>query len=633
VTTTTTLGGAPVEISTGVDAIYWPETGLYGLDVETTYLTDKIQWDPEFRVRTVQIATRTSVMVLDLDVPEQREHAIAMLSDPSHTFCSHTQMDVLSVWVEFGIDIAPRNVDTRMLAIMADPDKDEDRDLKTLATAYGMPGLAAAAEELHAWMRERWVSQGGKRNAAATAVEEAGWNALAAMPAAEWPEVFTRYAGLDAVAARRLADLLVPATQNPPELIKVDQWLHVRANWLQEAGKRVDAEMLEVMLTEARLVTGEAKSKAMDLTDGVNIDGPKIIDWLGEHGVNWDDWTGARSKKTGAPSLAKENIKLLAAMPLDEIAQQVVAEMQIYKSQLDILRKTEDIDRRMVTDASGIARIHPALNPIGASTTARMSASGPNMQNFSKKDPRLRGLFLPEPGHVLMTIDFAQIELRVVAALAREETMIEVIRSGGDLHQLTVDLLAERGVTITRDTGKMSNFLIVYGGGGSALHEQAGIPLETAYEVVRTQKLAYPAITTYSQWLAMEKDAIRTVSHRRLPVTRVKGTGERAGEIRAYANINYMTQSSSRECLVYGWQRLESKIPGLVWFPVHDELVLQVPEGREAEVKEIAEWAMTFNFRGVPIEAEAVVLRDRDGVSRWMTGRLAEQIQKEMVSA
>jgi DNA polymerase-1 len=542
-------------------------------------------------------------------------------------------MDVLSVWVEFGIDIAPRNVDTRMLAIMADPDKDEDRDLKTLATAYGMPGLAAAAEELHAWMRERWVSQGGKRNAAATAVEEAGWNALAAMPAAEWPEVFTRYAGLDAVAARRLADLLVPATQNPPELIKVDQWLHVRANWLQEAGKRVDAEMLEVMLTEARLVTGEAKSKAMDLTDGVNIDGPKIIDWLGEHGVNWDAWTGARSKKTGAPSLAKENIKLLAAMPLDEIAQQVVAEMQIYKSQLDILRKTEDIDRRMVTDASGIARIHPALNPIGASTTARMSASGPNMQNFSKKDPRLRGLFLPEPGHVLMTIDFAQIELRVVAALAREETMIEVIRSGGDLHQLTVDLLAERGVTITRDTGKMSNFLIVYGGGGSALHEQAGIPLETAYEVVRTQKLAYPAITTYSQWLAMEKDAIRTVSHRRLPVTRVKGTGERAGEIRAYANINYMTQSSSRECLVYGWQRLESKIPGLVWFPVHDELVLQVPEGREAEVKEIAEWAMTFNFRGVPIEAEAVVLRDRDGVSRWMTGRLAEQIQKEMVSA
>jgi DNA polymerase-1 len=579
VTTTTTLGGAPVEISTGVDAIYWPETGLYGLDVETTYLTDKIQWDPEFRVRTVQIATRTSVMVLDLDVPEQREHAIAMLSDPSHTFCSHTQMDVLSVWVEFGIDIAPRNVDTRMLAIMADPDKDEDRDLKTLATAYGMPGLAAAAEELHAWMRERWVSQGGKRNAAATAVEEAGWNALAAMPAAEWPEVFTRYAGLDAVAARRLADLLVPATQNPPELIKVDQWLHVRANWLQEAGKRVDAEMLEVMLTEARLVTGEAKSKAMDLTDGVNIDGPKIIDWLGEHGVNWDAWTGARSKKTGAPSLAKENIKLLAAMPLDEIAQQVVAEMQIYKSQLDILRKTEDIDRRMVTDASGIARIHPALNPIGASTTARMSASGPNMQNFSKKDPRLRGLFLPEPGHVLMTIDFAQIELRVVAALAREETMIEVIRSGGDLHQLTVDLLAERGVTITRDTGKMSNFLIVYGGGGSALHEQAGIPLETAYEVVRTQKLAYPAITTYSQWLAMEKDAIRTVSHRRLPVTRVKGTGERAGEIRAYANINYMTQSSSRECLVYGWQRLESKIPGLVWFPVHDELVLQVPRG------------------------------------------------------
>lgn len=615
---TATLGGEPVQIHFGGTP---PVGELLGLDVESTWMTKRAQWDPDFRVRLVQFGTETEAWVLDIS--GGIEEARATLADPRNTFVSHTNMDVMAVWTTLGIDIAPRNVDTRMLAIMADPDKEEDRDLKTLATAYGMPELAAADAELYAWMLARWLAEGGKKSPAKARVEEAGWNALAGMD--ELPEVYLRYAGLDAIAARRLADLLTPATHNPPELIRTDQWLHVQANRLQMAGKRVDPVMLEEMLTHARAVTGAAKSKAMDLTGGVNIDGPKIHDWFAEHGVDWSAWTGAASKTTGRPSLAKDNLGLLADHELDDVAREVLAEMTLYKGQLDILRKTEDVADRVVIGPDGLSRIHPELNPIGASTTARMSASKPNMQNFSKKDPRMRGLFLPEPGHTLWTIDFAQIELRVVAGLAREQKMIDVILAGGDLHDLTVDLLAERGITITRDTAKMANFLIVYGGGGQALHDQAGIPLEIAWEVVRSMREGYTGIDAYSKWLGMEKDAIRTVSGRRLPVTRNKKTGD----IRSYANVNYATQSGAREALVHGWMRLNSKIPGLVWFPVHDELVLQVPDHLHDVVKEAAEWAMTFDFRGVPIEAEAIELLDREGVSRWMTGKLAEKIQKE----
>lgn len=632
-----TLGGEEVEIDVGQQAIDsgYPSSGLLGLDVESTWMTDRGQLDPEFRVRLVQIGTERVARVFDVQDPAQRERAIEILTDPAYTFCSHTDMDVMAVWAEFGIDISARNLDTRMLAIMADPDKDDDRDLKTMATKYGMPELQAADDELMAWMRAQWVLDGNRKNAAKADIERFGWNWLARMPAESWPEVFIRYAGLDAIAARRLAPLLTPATQAPPELLRVDQWLHVRATRQRMAGKRIDTEALEVLHAEASQVTGTAKRKAADLSGGVNIQGPKIIPWLGEHGVDWDSWPGDRSKKTHEPSLAKDNLKLIGTFPLDEAGRAVFEEMVTFRGSQDLMNKTSDITKRLVMHADGIPRIHPLLNPIGATTTARMSSSGPNIQNFSKKDPRMRGLFLPEPGYTFVTCDFAQIELRVVAALAREDVMIDVIKAGGDLHDLTVDLLANLGVEITRDIAKMANFLIVYGGGPAALASQAGIPLEIAQQVVYGMREQYPSITMLSKYLGMETDAIRTISKRRLPVTRVKGSGERAGEIRSYANVNYAVQSAAREVLVDAWIRLEDGHgrPGVVWLPVHDELVLQVPDDEVDAVIADVEDSMRMEFRGVPVEADAIVLRDREGISRWMPGRLAETIQKEMATA
>ncbi len=623
------LGGRPVVLIGGpgdAERVVELDPQLLGLDVESTYMTDREQFDPDFRVRTVQLATDDGrAYVLDLDRPVEREAAESVLADPRFTFTSHTQMDPVSVWVEFGIDISARWVDTHMLATQADPDKDEDRDLKTLAGAYGMPELEVADAELRDWRTSVWP---GRKNAARSAIDAHGWNALATMPATEWPEMFTRYAGLDALACRWLANLLVPATQNPPELIRADHWLTVRAVRRKLSGLRVDTDALGELLEEARRETGEAKQLAEEATEGVNINGPKVLGWLADHGVSWDDWPGARTS-TGSPSLAKDNIKLLRDFPLDEVGSRVVEQMIRQRGSMDLLRKTEAIDARLVTDG-GVSRIHPTLNPLGASTTARMSSSGPNVQNFSKADPRMRGLFLPEPGYVLATIDFAQVELRVVAALAREQVMIDTIKAGEDLHQLTVDLLAGMGITITRDTGKMGNFLIVYGGGPNALHQQAGIPLDVAAQVVYGMREQYPAIAALTTYLGYQREAIRTVSNRRLPVT----VNRKTGDVRSYANINYAVQSAARELLVDAWRRLESdhNRPGIVWWPIHDELVLHIPEDEVDAVLADAEDSMRMEFRGVPITADAVVLRDRTGTSRWMTSKLAEKIAEEQTA-
>lgn len=621
-----TLGGRPVTVHTG-EAVH-PPSGFLGLDVESTYLTDRGQFDPDFRVRTVQVATENEAWIFDLTNRAERTMVEAMLLDPNVSFCSHSNMDVLSIWNEFGIDLSERNIDTLSLAQMVYTDKHADRDLKSLATLHGMSELAEADVALGEWMRGRWVAEGGRRNAAKSAIEEKGWNLLAIQTTKEFPEVFTRYAGLDAIACRRLAPLLAKATKNPPEVLRTEQWLDARTNRLQMRGMRVDTERLDALLTEAREATSEAKTAAEEIA-GVNVNGPKVKEWFGEHGVDWSKWeeAGGALTSTGTPSLAKENLSLLDRFPLDTDAKFVLELMRQQAKYLDLLRKTEDVSKRLVLHPDGIPRIHPTIHPHGATTTARMSSAGPNVQNFSKKDRRHRGLFLPEPGHVLISCDFAQVELRVVAALAREEKMIDTIRAGGDLHTLTVNELAEAGVTITRQTAKVVNFLIVYGGGAYALHSQTGIPLDECAVIIRAWRERYPAITVLSRYLAeYHSDGVRTVSNRWLPVTY-----NRDKEARSYALINYLVQSSARELLVEAWWKFEEVHGrrGEVWLPIHDELVLQVEEDQVPAAIEAVEESMTFDFMGkVPITAEAVVLLDENGVSRWMPGDAAQEIAK-----
>jgi DNA polymerase-1 len=615
---TPTLGGRdalifaprPGEFDPAAFAASFPTGQLYGLDVESTYLTGPAHWAPEFTVRLLQVATEGYGWVLTMADPAQKAAATALLADPGVQLCSHTNMDVLAVSTALGVDITDRSIDTRLLATLADPDKDDDRDLKTLATKYGMPELAAADVALYEIFKGMWP---GRRNSKKSDIEAHGWNMISTDD-----EQYLMYAGLDAVACRRLVPLLLAATGDPAELIKMDCWLNAQANKIQMRGVRVDVDQLLALNAEHGAAVDAAKAAALELS-GVNIQGPKLVPWLAEHGVDWSTWPGPMTD-TGSPSLAKEAVRLLDGYELDEIGTKVVAELKAMKASLDVRNKTNDMRERLTGD-----RLHPLLNVVGASTTARMSSSGPNMQNFSKKNPLLRGLFLPDHGHVLGTIDFAQIELRVVAALAREAKMIEVIKGGGDLHQLTVDELAEAGVTITRDQAKIVNFLIVYGGGANALWEQTGIPLYESQEIIATWRSRYPAITDLSRYMGGFTDFIRTISNRRLPVT----TNRKTGDQRAYANINYLVQSSARELLADAWWRFAQEGYGpMVWWAIHDELVLQIPVGREDEVMRAAERAMTFDFQGVPIEADAILLRDENGVSRWMTSKRAEAVAK-----
>lgn len=591
--------------------IMFPRGELYGLDVETTYMTDAAQWDPDFLVRTVQVGTEGYAWVLRMDDPAQVEAARELLSDPGTWFCSHTPMDVLSVWVALGVDISARNIDTRGLAAMAaGDDRLGGRDLKTLATTHLGPQLEEGETELHEHFRDLLEAAGGKRSAAGAVVLAYGWGHVDASE-----PLFVRYAGLDAVAARRLAPILTRATGAPRDLLRQETGLAGAVNRITMRGARVDVTACRALHAEADGIVGTAERVVREIT-GVTPRSPKIADYLRDHGADFSDYPVT---PTGRPSMAASDVKGLLKVGLSGDAKTVVEHIVRLKASQDGLQKTTKILASL--DSQG--KVHPEVNPLGA-VTGRMTSSGINFLNFSKDDARMRGLFLPDEGHSLITCDFDQIELRVVAALARETKMIDVIKSGGDLHQLTADEIGG----IDRDLAKMTNFLIVYGGGAKALSEQSGLPEDRCRDIVRAHRDRYPAITEYSRRLSRYTTSLRTITNRRVPVTK-----DKAGNPRVYANINYMVQSSARDLLIHAWLRYDRMGHGrTVWMPIHDELVCMVPEGREEELMSAIEDAMTFDFLGVPVSASAIELRDPQGVSRWMSGKVAEKYAAERKS-
>ena len=372
-TRTTMLGGDAVEVLTpdpgvtgpelvdAIDTIVKEAEQLVGLDVESTYMTELAQFDPAFRVRTVQLASPDTAIVLRLDDELQHAAARDVLANEAISFASHSNMDVLSVWAAFRIDITDRNIDTLSLARMVYTDKDRDRDLKALSVEHGMPELKAADDALLVRFKELWP---GKKNAKKSDIEAFGFETIAVDD-----PLFTLYGGLDAISARRLAPILAALTEAPVELLRVESFLASRANKIQIRGCRVDQEMLETTFEETNTSTEAAKARFADLT-GVNAQSPaKVNEWFAEHGARWDEWAGARTP-TGAPSLAKENVRLLLDFDLNDKALQATAELIEFKSQLDLRNKTKALRERV--DAHGF--IHPVLHPMGASTTARMSS-------------------------------------------------------------------------------------------------------------------------------------------------------------------------------------------------------------------------------------------------------------------
>jgi DNA polymerase I len=563
-----------------------------GLDVETTAIGSAAP----FRIRTVQLASDQGVKYLIAG--EDDGKIIEALSDTNNQFVSHTAYDAVALYRYYGIDISDRTIDTRVLGVMAAPDdKAGQAGLKELASTHLDDTLLAAETDLYAEFLRLYRLAHPNAKKAVKKAEVKSWgfdNCPTDNP------IYKKYAMLDAETVLKLFPILLSKIKSPEHLIEQEIWLAQQAIKIQQKGLSLDFDKVRKLHDKVERESQLIEQEFSTITGLTPRQPAAVMEWFTADGV---DLTAFPRTPKGAYATGGSNRKLLLGLELTERARNA-AELWIdYSGYVDRVRRVKEI----VACTWDTAIIHPTLQTLGT-VTGRMSASSPNIQNYNKKDSTLRNLYVARPGHKLISCDFSQVELRVLAALAGEDKMIDAIANGDDLHQLTADLLG-----VDRQVGKTVNFLIVYGGGGSKLAQSIDMPVDFCKQVVSNYWRQYPKIAALRS-STMGMDGITTISGRAVPTATLPD-----GSSKAYANLNYLVQGSARELLVGAWRRYAS-VPewaDTVWFPVHDELILEVPDNMvDLALERIGE-CMSCDFYGVPIVADAHVMEDGLKQSRW----------------
>src|SRR5438132_774908 len=294
-----------------------------------------------------------------------------------------------------------------------------------------------------------------------------------------------------------------------------------------------------------------------------------------------------KKTKTG-PSTDYEVLEQLAAMGHE------VPRLLIEYRELSKLKSTYvDALPGFINPLTG--RIHTSFNQTGAAT-GRLSSSDPNLQNIPVRTPRgevIRRAFVAPPGAVLVTADYSQIELRLLAHLSGDPAFVAAFEQGGDIHRQTAaiifDVTQDQVTAEMRARAKTINFATIYGQGAFALSRQLGITQDDAKRFIEQYFTRFAGVRA---WLdrtvaeAREKGYVETLFGRRRYVPELK---DRNFNIRAFGErtaTNSPLQGSAADLIKIAMIRIAGalKDQGLasrMILQVHDELVLEVPHGEE----------------------------------------------------
>ncbi len=240
-------------------------------------------------------------------------------------------------------------------------------------------------------------------------------------------------------------------------------------------------------------------------------------------------------------------------------------------------------------------RIHTSYNQAGAAT-GRLSSSEPNLQNIPVRTPRgeaIRRAFVAAPGWLLLTADYSQIELRLLAHLSGDPAFVRAFAEGGDIHRQTAAIIfgvpQEQVTPEMRARAKTINFATIYGQGPFALARQLGITQEQAKEFIAQYFARFAGVRA---WLdrtvaeARERGYVETLFGRRRYIPELK---DRNFNIRAFGErtaTNSPLQGSAADLIKVAMIRIhqalrEGRLAARMLLQVHDELVFEVPEGQQ----------------------------------------------------
>jgi DNA polymerase-1 len=386
---------------------------------------------------------------------------------------------------------------------------------------------------------------------------------------------------------------------------------------MERAGVLVDRALLRTQSSEIAVRMLELQSQAHREAGGVfNVDSPKQLQEIlfGKLGI-----PVMRKTPTGQPSTAEDVLEELAeTYPLPKLILE-------YRGMAKLKSTYTDNLPLQINPATG--RIHTSYHQAVAAT-GRLSSQDPNLQNIpirTLEGRRIRQAFIAPPGHSLVAADYSQIELRIMAHLSGDESLLRAFAEDRDVHQATaaeVFGIAPDAVSADqRRSAKAINFGLMYGMSAFGLARQLGIGRGDAQKYMDLYFERYPGVRRYMEETrrqARETGYVETVFGRRLYLPEIQS---RNAALRQYAErsaINAPMQGTAADIIkramieVDSWLQ-SSRIPARLIMQVHDELVLEVAdEAVEALVGQTRTHMIRAADLSVPLKVDVGVGRNWD---------------------
>jgi DNA polymerase I len=426
----------------------------------------------------------------------------------------------------------------------------------------------------------------------------------------------TEYAAEDADVTMQLHQAMWPQVAENAGLRyiyeKIELPTLVALQKIERNGVLIDARLLQAQSHELGLRMLEMEKQAYELAgQPFNLNSPKQI-----CEIFFDKLKLPVVKKTpsGAPSTDEEVLQKLAEdFPLPKVLLEYRGLSKMKSTYTDKLPK-------MVNPDSG--RVHTNYAQAVA-VTGRLASNEPNLQNIpvrTAEGRRIREAFVAPPGSVIVSADYSQIELRIMAHISGDANLLRAFAEGEDIHRATAAEIfgsAPQDVTSEqRRYAKVINFGLIYGMSAFGLASNLGIERSAAQMYIDKYFQRYPAVAQYmadTRTQAKARGYVETVFGRRLWLAEINSPNGPRRQAAERAAINAPMQGTAADLIklsmiaVQDWlenERLESKMV----MQVHDELVLEVPQAELAHVRETLPRLMSgVATLDVPLTAEVGV--------------------------
>jgi DNA polymerase-1 len=395
-----------------------------------------------------------------------------------------------------------------------------------------------------------------------------------------------------AEAARRLAGPLVAkVTERGSDRLyrDIELPLTVVLAAMEDAGVRIDTYRMGEITARLSDRIEELESRAYDLAGEEFVIGSP--QQLGRILFEKLELTPGRKGKTGYST----DGKVLRAIRGDHEIVPVIEEWR------ELTKLVNTYLGPLPTLIGDDGRLHTTINQTVAAT-GRLSTSSPNLQAIpirTELGREIRSAFVAEPGHRLLSADYSQIELRILAHVSGEPKLREAFERGEDIHTATAaEVLGKDPAKLTKDeraVAKMINFGIVYGISAFGLSENLDIPKEQAQAYIDAYLARFPHVQAFiARTIAQagEDGYATSLLGRRRPVPELRAMNRQTRGFGERVAVNFVMQGSNADIIkvamvsIHARLRAEGRAARLV-LQVHDELLLEVPETEVSKVREL----------------------------------------------